>query len=424
MRVLLVSANREDGDMRVPALGMASVGAAAERAGHDTRLLDLMIETEPRRALEKAIADFGPDAIGISVRNIDNQCMRHPRFLLDQARDAVALCREASAAPIILGGAGYSILPGPILEYLGADMGIAGEGERGFPELLARIGAGLDPGALPGLYRAGGEGGAPCAYVQDLDELPLPDPRLLARSLAGAADAPVPVQSRRGCPLACSYCSTPTIEGRIVRRRSPEAVVDWMARWTAEGFRRFYFVDNTFNLPADYAADLCGAILRARLDVDWRCILVPVDLTPELAELMARAGCREVSLGFESGSAALLRGMGKPYDPVEVRLASERLRHAGIARMGFLLLGGPGETEATARESLDFAESLELESLMITIGVRIYPGTDVARFARGEGVISSDAELLHPRFYMARGLEDRLHALAAERQSRNPGWIL
>ncbi len=424
MKVLLVSANREEGDMRVPALGLASVGAAAEKAGHETRLLDLVIETRPRRALEEAIAGFRPDVIGVSVRNIDDQRMRHPRFLLDQAREAVALCRGASAAPVILGGAGFSILPQPILDYVGADMGIAGEGERAFPELLTRIEAGDDPGALPGLYRAGGAGAEPPAYVPDLDELPLPDPRLLARSLAGAADAPVPVQSRRGCPLACSYCSTPTIEGRIVRRRSPEAVVDWMARWTAEGFRRFYFVDNTFNLPADYAADLCGAILRARLDVDWRCILVPVGVSPELAGLMARAGCREVSLGFESGSAALLRGMGKPFDPVEVRLAAGRLRQAGIARMGFLLLGGPGETEATARESLDFAESLELEALKITIGVRIYPGTDVARIAREEGVISSDAELLHPRFYMARGLEDRLPALAAGRRARNPGWIL
>ena len=233
MRVLLVSANREDGDMRVPALGMASVGAAAERAGHDTRLLDLMIETEPRRALEKAIADFGPDAIGISVRNIDNQCMRHPRFLLDQARDAVALCREASAAPIILGGAGYSILPGPILEYLGADMGIAGDGERGFPELLARIGRAWT-GAFPAL--PGGRRGAPCAYVQDLDELPLPDPRLLARSW------PEPPTPRSPCRASAAVPPAATVRlhdqgGSCAGVRRRRWSIGW--RWTAKGFRRF-----------------------------------------------------------------------------------------------------------------------------------------------------------------------------------------
>ncbi|NLV31838.1 MAG: radical SAM protein [Acidobacteria bacterium] len=424
MRVLLISANREDGDMRVPALGLACVAASAAGAGHETRILDLMIEPEPRLALEDVIGNFRPDAIGVSVRNIDDQSMRRPRFLLDQAREAVARCRESSAAPVILGGAGFSILPRPILDYVGADMGIAGEGESVFPELLARIEAGKDPGTLPGLYRAQGTGTAPCAYVSNLDDLPLPDPHLLARSLAGAVDAPVPVQSRRGCPVGCSYCSTPLIEGKVVRRRSPEAVAEWMARWAAEGFRRFYFVDNTFNLPAEYAAGLCGAILDAHLDIDWRCILVPTVVSAELAGLMARAGCREVSLGFESGSAALLGGMRKPFDPGDVRLAAERLRRAGIGRMGFLLLGGPGETEETARESFDFAESLELEALKITIGVRIYPGTELARVALGEGVIASEAELLHPRFYMARGLEDRLRALAARRQARNPGWIL
>lgn len=111
MRVLLISANREDLDIRVPALGLACIAAASESAGHSTRLLDLLIEKDPQLAVSQMLREFGPEAIGVSVRNIDDQRMRRPRFLLDQALDVVAWCKEYSSAPVILGGAGFSILP-------------------------------------------------------------------------------------------------------------------------------------------------------------------------------------------------------------------------------------------------------------------------------------------------------------------------
>ena len=124
-------------------------------AGHEVRLLDLLVEKDPRAAVAQAIQSFNPEAIGVSVRNIDDQRMRNTKFLLDQARDAVAWCKEESAAPIILGGAGFSILPRAILNYLGAEMGIQGEGETIFPELLRRIHAGEKLDSLPGLFRKG-----------------------------------------------------------------------------------------------------------------------------------------------------------------------------------------------------------------------------------------------------------------------------
>lgn len=423
MRVLLISANREDVDIRVPALGLACIAAASENAGHETRFLDLMVEQDPPLAVSRILREFRPEAIGVSVRNIDDQRMRNPRFLLDQALDVVTWCKEGSSAQVILGGAGFSILPQPILNYLGADMGIQGEGESTFIELLKRLQAGEKTDGLPGLYRCGSVGSVARTFIKDLDALPLPDPHFLATTLADAVDAPVPVQSRRGCPLACSYCSTPTIEGSSVRRRSPETIVDWMAGWVAEGFRRFYFVDNTFNLPPAYAARVCSKIIDAGLNISWRCILFPGGLTPELIGLMAKAGCNEVSLGFESGSARVLRSMRKQFDLDEVRRASKLLRSQHIRSMGFLLLGGPGETRSSAEESFDFAESLDLDSLRISIGVRIYPHTDVARVAMEKGLISSDQDLLFPRFYIEDGLEDWLYETAVHRMKSRSNWF-
>ena len=85
----------------------------------------------------------------------------------------------------------------------------------------------------------------------------------------------IPVQTRRGCPMDCSYCSTATIEGRGLRKRSPEAVVEWIARRRRAGFKRFMFVDNTFNIPAPYARELCRTLAKERLDISWACIIYP-----------------------------------------------------------------------------------------------------------------------------------------------------
>jgi radical SAM superfamily enzyme YgiQ (UPF0313 family) len=423
MRVLLISGNREDGDIRVPALGLACIAAATEALGHETLLLDLMATKDPGKAVAGAIETFRPEAIGLSVRNIDDQRMRNSRFLLDQARDAVAWCRQSTAAPIILGGAGFSILPQLILDYLDVEMGVQGEGESIFPELLNRLQSGIEIEELPGVYQRGKPSPVRRAFSRDLDSFPLPDPSLIVRSLSGATNAPVPVQTRRGCPLSCSYCSTPMIEGKLLRSRSPESIVAWIARWVEEGFRNFYFVDNTFNLPASYASQLCEILIAASLDISWRCILFPGELNEKLIALLANAGCTEVSLGFESGAENILQRMGKPFTLADVRRASDSLRRHNIRRMGFLLLGGPGETRKSAEESIAFAESLELDSLRLSVGIRIYPHTEVARIAEQEGLIKSEQDLLFPKFYIVRDMEDWLYATTAARLSTHPNWF-
>jgi radical SAM superfamily enzyme YgiQ (UPF0313 family) len=422
MRVLLISGNREDADIRVPALGLACIAAACEQAGHEVRLLDLLIEKDPKASVEKTIGDFAPEVIGVSVRNIDDQKMRNPRFLLEQARETVEWCRGVNA-PIVLGGAGFSILPQSVLDYVGADMGIQGEGETLFCELLKRLAQNEPPADMPGLFQKGRISALQRVYARELEALPLPDPSWISRSL-GARNAPVPVQTRRGCPLSCSYCSTPTIEGKRMRRRLPDTVVSWLLRWVHEGFQNYYFVDNTFNLPPSYAMQLCSKIIAAGLDISWRCILFPAALRPGLIEIMAEAGCKEVSLGFESGSAGMLRRMHKPFTLEEIRRAADLLQRHHIRRMGFLLLGGPGETRESVEESLTFAESLDLDALKISIGIRIYPETEIAKTAKEEGLISTDQELLYPRFYIVPDLADWLYDTIAARLPANPHWVL
>ena len=420
MNVLLISANREDITMLTLPMGLACVAAAVEKAGHKARFLDLLSVEDIPAAVKEAIRSFQPEAIGVSVRNIDDQSMDSNRFLLDQAKEVVNLCREFSAAPIIIGGAGYSIFPDTALEYLGADMGIQGEGEAAFPMLLERIEKRRGLAGIPGLYLPGKGLQGPLSFIRDLDGLPYPEPAIFAADDQSQTSAWLPYQTRRGCPLDCSYCSTASIEGRITRRRSPAAVVANLASWVKSGFTQIFFVDNTFNLPASYAIELCRGITEAGLKISWRCIFYPGEVSRPLVEAMAKAGCWEVSLGFESGCEPVLRGMNKHFGPKEIREANRLLAEFGIRRIGFLLLGGPGETRASVEESLAFADSLNLDALKLTIGIRIYPKTDLARRAVAEGLIAPGDSLLHPRFYLVKALQPWLPETVARWAAGRP----
>jgi len=123
---------------------------------------------------------------------------------------------------------------------------------------------------------------------------------------------------------------------------------------------------------------------------------------------MMKAGCREVSLGFESGSERILKEMNKGFTLKDIRQASKMLTDHGIHRTGFLLLGGPGENQKTVEESLSFVDSLDLDFLKLTVGIRIYPGTKLEKIAVEEGVISEEEDLLFPRFFIVKEIEDWL----------------
>jgi radical SAM superfamily enzyme YgiQ (UPF0313 family) len=175
MRVLLISANTERLYMPTIPLGLEYVATAARLAGHAVELLDLMFIKDPHADLQNKIGDFNPEVIGISVRNIDDQSMEKPRFLLESVRPVVEWCRAESSAPIVLGGAGYSIFPDEALEYLDAELGVHGEGETTFPAILDQIAQGGDPGTLPGVHVRGRKGRIERDFCAALDNLHLPD---------------------------------------------------------------------------------------------------------------------------------------------------------------------------------------------------------------------------------------------------------
>jgi radical SAM superfamily enzyme YgiQ (UPF0313 family) len=410
LKVLLISVNTETINMPVLPLGLAFVHAALPVQEFETKMINLMDTADAKLLLKETISSFQPDAIGISIRNIDTQDIKNPGFMLTPVKSVITWCREHSESPIIIGGAGYSIFPAAALDYLGADMGIKGEGEAAFPDLLRKISAHQPVTDIPGLYlpKQGAVMPRQCIKHTPGIRFPLPGIHLNIPDKIKEKNLWIPFQTRRGCPMNCSYCSTGSIEGRLIRKLPVKKAIEALTAYADAGFKHFFFVDNTFNLPPAYAEALCDEIISKSLNIAWRCILYPAKINERLIQKMTRAGCREVALGFESGSDEILKRFNKRFNTKDIRRTSIMLKKYGIAQLGFLMFGGPGETKTTVKKSLEFAESLNLEALKLTTGIRIYPDTSLADIAINEGIIDVDDTLLMPKFYIRKGLAEWL----------------
>ena len=426
-RVLLVSTNTERQPYPVVPNGLVAVAASLEHAGHDVRLLDLCFARSPVIAARNAAAEFKPDVVGVSVRNIDNSDAVALQHYTPEAAAVVNALRAASppGSRLIAGGAAFGVAPQALFTELGVDYAVAGDGERASVALVAALAAGREPGAIPGLVRRTGEAitFTPPGEDADLDSLP---PLSLARWVDLGRyqrhGATVPVQTKRGCVYRCVYCTYRNVEGFGYRTRAPELVADEIQelRRTA-GVRHVDFVDSTFNSPPGHAIEVCEAIERRRLGLQLETTnFTPATAPRELLSAMRAAGFRSLGITAESASDEVLDRLEKGFTAAKAREVAERVERAGMRSLWIFLVGGPGETPATLEETLTFA-AWRLgrgDAVYLTVGLRVYPGTTLHRIAIDEGVVALGDSLLAPTFYFSPALRfdsavERLRAFAA-----------
>lgn len=420
MKLLLISANRERCPYPVFPLGLAFLATPLKQAGHQLETLDLCFEPEPPAAVAAALERQRPDAVLISLRNLDNVTWPEGVSYLPQLRELVAICR--GRATVIVGGSGFSLMPREILADCGADFGVVGEGEELLPRLLACLEQGADPAGLPGLVLPGGG-----AYLppEALRSIGCPDRSLFDVGRYLREGGMANLQTKRGCPFACCYCTYPLLEGQAMRLRPvAEIVAEIRALRDGQGVDYLYFVDDIFNYPADFAAELCNAMIAAGLAVNWSAFINPDFITPQLLDLMQRAGCDAVEFGTDSGSPEMLRNLRKSFRVEQVRSASLLCREQGLDFAHYLLFGGPGETEQTVLESFALMDELAPTAVIAMTGIRIYPGTALFRTALQEGIITPDTDLLQPVFYLAPTIREQLAGLVTAEAMRRTNWIV
>jgi radical SAM superfamily enzyme YgiQ (UPF0313 family) len=401
-RVLLVNTNREHAPQPVMPVGLCLLASAVEARGFRPRLLDLCFSRRPERDLMPALQEWRPAAIGLGIRNLDNGDSLRPREYLPAAAALAHLCRAHSAAPLIIGGPAVSIAPARLLEVTGADYAVVGDGEQALPDLLDCLTSGQSPSGIPGVWS--GEETAP-ARVADLNALaPARPERWLDLGRYLRRGAALPVQTRRGCDFACTYCTYRRIEGQSYRVRSPEAVAEEVAEAARLGVRQAEVVDATFNRPAEHALAVCEAIIRAGAKVHLQAAGInPAGVTKELLMMMRLAGFTTAICSVDSGSGTMLERLRKGFAADDIGRMARWSREVGLSVLWMFMFGSPGESEATVRETLACiaTELCDRDRVIAAIGVRVYPDTELAREALAEGEVTPETDLSRPVFYFS-----------------------
>ena len=428
LRVLLISANTEHRPDPVFPLGAAYMAAAAERAGHTVETFDCCFETAPLPALAAKLAVFAPQVVGLSLRNLDSSAYPDNTSYIDDYRALVAGVRAGSDAVVVLGGAGFTVAPHALMEVLGADVGVVGEGELAFPWVLERLAAGAALASSPAFLCAPAGAGVcvtPAARLTALDAGGTPSRTHFDWRAYYERGGALNVQTKRGCVFECVFCSYPLIEGSQVRLRAPAAVVDEIAASRAElGVRHWFFVDNIFNLPPRHAKAICAEIADRDLDIEWSAYLNPRFVDEELCALMARSGCKAIEFGTDSGAPSMLANLHKGFEVDDLRRTSALCHQYGLRFCHSLIFGGPGETAATVEETIALMDDLAPTAVIAMTGIRVLPGTGMVEIALRDGQIDPDDSLLMPTFYVSPGLQDALLERIDAHARRQSNWIV
>lgn len=410
MKVAFVSANRETMPDAVIPIGLLYVMAACPER-HETVFWDLCFEDEPLDALGRQLDAYQPDLVAVGMRNIQNMDYTGIDANMKFYRSMMRTIREHSARPVVLGGGGFSVMPGEIMKDLGADYGIAGEAERALPRLLDELERSEpDLTKVESLYYREGDrirmNGRMGEFLV-MDDLASPD-RSLVDDRYYTDFGTESIQTKRGCPLKCDYCTYPRIEGARGRVREPGRAADEFMEVAARrpDVDHIFIVDSVFNLPIRHAKEFCRQLIARNNATPWTSYINPTAFDEELAQLMADAGAAGMEIGSDSGCDEVLKTLRKGFNVDKIRKVSRLCKPVGLKDCHSFILGTTGETMDHVERTLDFIEELDPFAAILLVWV--------------DDVEALDAAIAAERFQLKEDIYGRI----AERAKNHPRWVV
>lgn len=344
---------------RIPS-GLLAIAAQPVQAGWSVFIVDLKLVDDWKAELEKNI---GPETVCVGIT-----CSTG-KMILSGLEVAGYVRKTTPKLPIVWGGPHPTLVPHQTLEHPFVDYVIINEGDDSFFELVQCLKVGGDPSAVSGIgYK--------------VDGFPhLTEKRALKRDVSGLSPTPyhlvdvtryssldvdgsqsIDVLTSRGCPFNCGFCSTPKTSERLWRPYPVKRVVDDVEfLYRTYGVRSFYFVDDNFMVDLKRVEEILGDISRRGMKIYWGTQGVRVDtinkMSPEFIDLLEESGCRELSVGVESGNPDILRMIDKRITVEEVLKANDKIKGKKIAVKYNMIIGFPGErmeqVKKTVRLALD-----------------------------------------------------------------------
>jgi len=420
-KLLFVSANRHTQPYPVYPLGISYLHTylAQRLPSYIFRTFDFNLHSADD--FRACLDEYRPDYIALSLRNADDVNFYSQESFINGYLEIAGIIRERSKSPLIIGGSAFSIYPEELFRLLNPDYGIHGEGEESLFRLFKSLDQGSPDLTIDGLVYRNGSG---IHENQRKRYIKTPDLDFEQELLGFYWDKAgmVNVQTKRGCPYNCIYCTYPLIEGHKVRTLDPDKIVHTLLQlYEQHRIDYVFFTDSVFNISNNFNVELASKMIDLNLPTRWGAYFSPHNLTLEHLQLFARAGLTHIEFGTESLSDTTLKAYGKHFTADEVVQVSADCNVAGIYFCHFMIIGGFGETEATIDESFENSKRIENTVFFPYVGMRIYPGTALHRIAKSEGILKDGDDLLQPVYYIAPGINYDTLRLRAEQTGRR--WV-
>jgi len=376
-----------------PPFGLLYVAAALEEDGHQVEIIDGELDNLTPDGIIQKIKGIDPDILGVGVTTVD---FDYGNLILKEAKEMLGV-RTVMGGPHATVLADQVLAENPHIDYL-----VRGEGETTTRELVRQLDGNTNRSLsqIKGLsYRQDGQivHNEDRPMIADLNQNVLParhliDQRRYLLPVPGKGmRSMTPIQTMRGCAFKCIYCYR--MFGNSVRFRDIIPVVDEIEDClNNQGVESITFIDDTFAINKNRVIELCEEIIKRRLKFPWRCYTRANTIDIDILKIMKEAGCKQISIGVESGNQEILDIAGKNIKLEYYARAYKLLGKTGFEKRGSFILGLPYENARTIRDTIDFAKRLRLDRAFFNICTP-YPRTRLFEMAeKHEGIhLTSDS---------------------------------
>ncbi|WP_455377789.1 B12-binding domain-containing radical SAM protein [Petrachloros mirabilis] len=388
----------QNGNIRVmgfPPIGIMSLSSVLKQAGHECLMFDQADPDTPNNVIVDRINREQPDLVGLSF--LSTTSYPHAKMLARQIRTSNRTVKLA------FGGV-FASLNAPLvkLQCPEVDFVCRGDGEQLLLDLLANLD---NPEAVSGLTWMKDERVVhnPNRMMErHLDQWPFPDRESLKLDFVESMPLDVPavlsmerfttMQTSRGCPWPCVFCDIPIFNEGKWRARSAAHVVAELKYLQEQGYGSVYFVDDHFLLQPKRIEAICNGVMNEGLTIQWGIEGRVDSVAQHLFPAMAKAHCRTVMFGIESGSQRILDRLKKEQTLSEVTSAVANAKKAGIEIVhGFFTVGNPDETVEDMQATFDFASKLPLDTFGFN-RLCVYRGTPLWQEYVKRGLVSEAAD--------------------------------
>jgi len=382
--------------MGFPPIGIMSLSAVLKRAGHEVTMFDQANPETPNDVIVERVRHERPALVGLSF--LSTTSYPYAKILARQIRAGDANVK------IAFGGVFASLNPQLVkLQVPEIDFVCRGDGEQLLLDLVERLD---DPGSVAGVTWQDKDGklrhNPNRVLERQLDQWPFPDRESLPLDFVESMPLDVPavlsldrfttMQTSRGCPWPCVFCDIPVFNEGKWRSRSPAHVIAEMKQLQQDGYGAVYFVDDHFLLQPKRIEAICKGIQDNDIKIEWGCEGRVDSTCMQLFPAMAKAHCRTLMFGIESGSQKILDRLKKEQTLEETQTAVSAAKNAGIEIVhGFFVVGSPDETEADMRETFRFASKLRIDSFGFN-RLCVYRGTPLWQEYVRRGLVNDTAD--------------------------------